>query len=176
MWDDQKQAWSGKTKAHVVKATVISDASRRPLWVEANPNGDGRTTDIAMLRAQTAVMLFLTIAVGVGIVVVTDRGYQTLRKDLDADRVETPIYRTRYRALTDNETRYNRDLSARRIPVEYAIGATHEPTTARLHRSLFPWHRLRDRRSSTVRRTCRCRRRQRRPAPAAAASHRPDRG
>lgn len=122
VWDEQKQAWSGKTKAHVVKATVISDASRRPLWVEANPNGDGRTNDIAMLRAQTSLMLFLSVAVGAGVVVVADRGYQTLYKDLDPDRVETPIYRTRYRPLTDDETRYNRDLSARRMPVEHAIG------------------------------------------------------
>lgn len=122
VWDDQKQAWSGTTKAHVVKATVISDASRRPLWVEANPNGDGRTNDIAMLRAQTSLMLFLSVAVGAGVVVVADRGYQTLHKDLGADRVETPIYRTRYRPLTDNETRYNQDLSARRMPVEHAIG------------------------------------------------------
>jgi len=122
VWDEQKQAWSGKTKAHVVKATVISDTSRRPLWVEANPSGDGRTNDIAMLRAQTSLMLFLSVAVGASVVVLADRGYQTLYKDLDPDRVETPIYRTRYRALTDDEVRYNRDLSARRMPVEHAIG------------------------------------------------------
>jgi len=60
--------------------------------------------------------------VGAGAVVLADRGYQTLYKDLDPDRVETPIYRTRYRPLTDDETQYNRDLSARRMPVEHAIG------------------------------------------------------
>lgn len=122
-WEDQKQAWSGKTKAHVVKATVVSDSSRRPLWVEANPSGDGRTNDIAMLRSQTGLLAMLAVAVTAGAVVLADRGYQTLWKDLGTERVETPIYRTRYRGLTDTQTRYNRELSSRRMPVEHAIGA-----------------------------------------------------
>lgn len=123
LWEDQKQAWSGKTKAHVVKATVVSDGSRRPLWVEANPTADGRTNDIAMLRAQAGLLAMLAVAVTAGAVVLADRGYQTLWKDLGTERVETPIYRTRYRALTNDEVRYNRELSSRRMPVEHAIGA-----------------------------------------------------
>jgi hypothetical protein len=123
LWEDQKQAWSGKTKAHVVKATVVSDRSRRPLWVEANPTGDGRTNDIAMLRAQTGLMTMLTVAATAGAVVLADRGYQTLWKDLGADRVITPVYKTRYGPLSDNDRRFNRQLSSRRMPVEHAIRA-----------------------------------------------------
>ena len=75
-WEDQKAAWSGKTKGHVVKATVVSDRQRRPLWVEANPTGGGRTNDIAMLRAQTGLMMVLSVAVTAGVVVLADRlGY-----------------------------------------------------------------------------------------------------
>jgi len=122
LWEDQKQAWSGKIKAHAVKATVVSDSSRRPLWVEANPSGDGRTNDIAMLRAQTALMAILTVIIGAGAVVLADRGYQTLWKDLGADSVITPVYKTRYRSLTDDERLFNRQLSSRRMPVEHAIG------------------------------------------------------
>ena len=122
LWEDQKQAWSGKTKAHVVKATVVSDGSRRPLWVEANPSGDGRTNDIAMLRAQSGLMAMLTVMISAGVVVLADRGYQTLWKDLGADSVITPVYKTRYRPLTDHERLFNRQLSSRRMPVEHAIG------------------------------------------------------
>lgn len=122
LWADQKQAWSGKTKAHVVKATVVSDSSRRPLWVEANPSADGRTNDIAMLRAQTGLMAMLAVVVTAGVVVLADRGYQTLWKDLGADGVVTPVYKTRYGPLSDDNRRFNRQLSSRRMPVEHAIG------------------------------------------------------
>lgn len=122
LWEDQKAAWSGKMKAHVVKATVVSDGSRCPLWVEANPSGDGRTNDIAMLRAQAGLMALLTVAIGAGVVVLADRGYQTLWKDLGAESVITPVYKTRYRPLSDNDRRFNRRLSSRRMPVEHAIG------------------------------------------------------
>lgn len=122
LWEDQKRAWSGKTKPHVVKATVVSDSSRRPLWVEANPSGDGRTNDIAMLRAQAGLMAMLSVVIGAGVVVLADRGYQTLWKDLGADGVLTPVYKTRYRPLSDDDNRFNRSLSSRRMPVEHAIG------------------------------------------------------
>ena len=77
-WEEQKAAWSGKTKDHVVKATVVADAGRRPIWVEANPSGEGRTGDIAMLRAQEGLLAALQAGVAAGTVVVADRGYPTL--------------------------------------------------------------------------------------------------
>jgi len=123
LWEDQKRAWSGKTKAHVVKATVVSDSSRRALWVEANPTGEGRTHDITMLRSQTALMAMLSVAVTAGAVVLADRGYRTLYKDLGADGVITPIYKNHNQPLSDEARRFNRGLSSRRIRVEHAIGA-----------------------------------------------------
>lgn len=121
-WQDQKAAWSGKTKSHVVKATVISDRSRRPLWVEANPSAEGRTHDITMLRAQSALMMTLVTAVSTGTVVLADRGYRTLSKDLGDDGVIIPVYKPRYQPLGDIDRMFNRALSSLRMPVEHAIG------------------------------------------------------
>lgn len=121
-WEDQKAAWSGKTKDHVVKATVVVDASRRPLWVEANPSGEGRTNDIAMLRAQTGLMMVLGAAVASGTVILADRGYPTLWKDLSHDGVITPVYANKHHGISQADRVSNRALSAMRMPVEHAIG------------------------------------------------------
>ena len=121
-WEDQKAAWSGKTKGHVVKATVVSDRQRRPLWVEANPTGEGRTNDIAMLRAQTGLMTVLMAAAAAGVVVLADRGYPTLWKDLGDEGVIVPLYKPRHRPMDGYDTMFNRALSSMRMPVEHAIG------------------------------------------------------
>ena len=55
-YDAQKAAYSGKTKDHVVKASVVADPGRRPLWFTANPTGEGRTHDMTMLRSQTELL------------------------------------------------------------------------------------------------------------------------
>jgi hypothetical protein len=121
-WEDQKAAWSGKSKTHVVKATVVSDASRRPLWVEANPSGEGRTNDIAMLRAQSGLMMVLAAAVAAGTVVLADRGYPTLWKDLGNEGVITPVYANKHHPISGIDHMFNRALSSMRMPVEHAIG------------------------------------------------------
>jgi hypothetical protein len=121
-WQEQKQAWSGKTKAHVVKATVIADQNRRPLWVEANPSGEGRTHDITMLRAQDALMAVLMTAAAAGTVFLVDRGYRRLDKDLDPQAVIIPATKPRYRPMDDIDRMFNKALSSMRMPVEHAIG------------------------------------------------------
>jgi len=122
-WEEQKAAWSGKTKDHVVKATVVADAGRRPIWVEANPSGEGRTGDIAMLRSQDGLMAALQAGVAAGMVVIADRGYPTLRRDLGVEGVVTPIYANKHHpTLPPADRDYNRKLSSRRMPVEHAIG------------------------------------------------------
>jgi hypothetical protein len=121
-WEDQQAAWSGKTKDHVVKATVVADASRRPLWVEANPSGEGRTHDLAMLRAQTGLMMTLLAAVAAGAVVLADRGYPTLCKDLGDEGVLTPVYAKAHHPISGTDRIFNRALSAMRMPVEHATG------------------------------------------------------
>jgi len=115
----QRAAWSGKDRDHVVKATVVADARRRPLWFEANPNGEGRTHDITMLRSQTGIMdvLARTRAHILG-----DKAYGGLRHDLDPDRVITPAMKPRRSELDAGDRLYNRDLSSLRMPVEHAIG------------------------------------------------------
>ena len=122
-WEAQKAAWSGKTKDHVVKATVVADAGRRPVWAQANPSGEGRTGDIAMLRAQDGLMGALQAGVAAGTVVVADRGYPTLTRDLGEGGAITPVYANKHHPnLPSADRDFNRELSSRRMPVEHAIG------------------------------------------------------
>lgn len=55
-FDAQRAAWSGKDRDHVAKGTVVAGSHRRPVWFEANPNGEGCTHDITMLRSQTGLL------------------------------------------------------------------------------------------------------------------------
>jgi len=122
-WEAQQAAWSGKTKDHVVKATVLSDRGRRPIWVEANPSGEGRTGDIAMLRAQEGLLEAIRTGVAAGTVVLADRGYPTLSGDLGEQGAITPVYANKHHpALPAADQEFNRWLSSERMPVEHAIG------------------------------------------------------
>ena len=122
-WEEQRAAWSGKSKDHVVKATVVADGGRRPVWVEANPSGEGRTNDMAMLRAQPGLLSALQAGVAAGTVVKADRGYPTLSRDLGQDGAITPIYANKHHpTLAPADRDFNRKLSAERMPVEHAIG------------------------------------------------------
>ncbi len=66
-YEAQKVAYSGKTKAHVVKASVVADDHRRPLWFAGNPSGEGRTHDIRMLRSQTELFTTLAAVAALGV-------------------------------------------------------------------------------------------------------------
>jgi hypothetical protein len=117
-WEAQRPAYSGKSKRHVVKGTVVTDEQGAPLWFEANPNGEGCTHDITMLRAQAGLLAVL----GTAWLVLGDRGYQGLGHDIGADRVATPVFRRAGRTLSDEDRLYNRDQAGLRIKVEHAIG------------------------------------------------------
>lgn len=117
-WDAQRAAWSGKSKDHVVKGTVIADASRRPAWFEANPSGEGRTHDVTMLRAQLGVFAVLTT---IGATVLVDKAYQGLHREL-GERVVVPRLTRRGQPKTDEQRRHEQRLSGQRMPVEHAIG------------------------------------------------------
>ena len=117
-WAAQRAAWSGKAKGHVVKGTLVADRSRRPLWFEANPSGEGRTGDVAMLRAQGPLLAALVLA---GCLVLVDRGYQNLDHEL-GPRVVSPLYKPRGGVLGEAGRRFNRALSSLRMPVEHACG------------------------------------------------------
>jgi hypothetical protein len=121
-WAEQKKAYSGKTKDHVVKATVVADRNRRPLWVEANPSGEGRTFDVTMLRAQTGLMVTLGVLAASGVMVIADKGFRGLWQDLGADTVLIPERRPAGKPYTDEQRTHNRMVSTRRMPVEHAIG------------------------------------------------------
>lgn len=113
-WEAQTAAWSGKSKAHVLKGTVLADGSRRPLWFEANPSGEGRTHDNTMLHAQTALLLALVAS---GALIVADQGYRGLRRELGR-RVWVPDIKPRGGVRPARDT----DHALMRMPVEHAIG------------------------------------------------------
>jgi hypothetical protein len=117
--DGQRAAWSGKSRDHVAKGTVVATASRRPVWFEANPNGEGRTYDITMLRAQQGLMdVFARTAAHL----VADKAYSGLRHDIDEARVVVGWRKPPGRAYDPITRMANRDLSVLRMPVEHAIG------------------------------------------------------
>lgn len=117
-WDQQRPAWSNKTHQHAAKATVVSDPDGNPLWWEANPSGEGRTHDIAMLRAQGALLAALMVS---GIAVLGDLGYEGLHHDL-GDRAWAPKRRRPGRTRLDrDDTIYNHALAQSRIRVEHSI-------------------------------------------------------
>lgn len=118
-FDAQRAAWSGKAKDHVATGTVLADSGRRPLWFEANPNGEGRTHDVTMLRAQLALLAVLAATTAT---VVADKAYVGLRADLDPARVLTPWVKPRGGVLSVEDRDANHLLSALRMPVEHAIG------------------------------------------------------
>lgn len=117
-WHAQRAAWSGKSKDHVVKGTVVADGSRRPVWFEANPTGEGRTHDVTMLRAQLGVFAVLTT---ISATVLVDKAYQGLHREL-GDRVVVPRLTRRGHTKTDAQRDLEQRLSGERMPVEHAIG------------------------------------------------------
>lgn len=117
-WAAQRAAWSGKTKDHVVKGTVVADASRRPLWFEANPTGEGRTHDVTMLRAQLGLFAVLTV---IGANVLVDKAYQGLWREL-GERVVVPHLTPRGTTKTRAQRLREQHLSGQRMPVEHAVG------------------------------------------------------
>lgn len=131
-WEQQKEAYSGKSKGHVVKGTVVADAKRRPLYFEANPSGEGRTHDITMLRNQTALLAVLATA---GVFVMADRGYQGLSSELGILAI-LPRKRPRNGEVEEGSRDYNHGQSSVRIRVEHAIGRM------KWWRSMRDWRRL----------------------------------
>lgn len=117
----QKAAYSGKTKAHVVKASVVADDRRRPLWFAGNPSGEGRTHDIRMLRSQTELFATLAAIAALGVWVMGDKAYESLTNDLGPMAV-TGTKKPRGRARSMENRLYNRVVSSMRMPVEHAIG------------------------------------------------------
>lgn len=137
-WEEQKKAYSGKSKTHVVKTTVISDQTRRPLWVEANPNGEGRTFDVTMLRSQTALLAVLATLAASGVLVLVDKGFRGLWQDLGVDAVLMPKRKPVGRDYDQEQREHNRRVSSARMPVEHAIGRM------KWWRALHYWRRTTD--------------------------------
>lgn len=118
-FEGQRAMFSGKDRDHVVKASVVADAGRRPLWFEANPSNEGRTHDVTMLRAQAGLLSVLAATTAT---VLADKAYVGLRHDMDPDAVLTPWVKPRGGTLSVEDRDANHLLSSLRMPVEHAIG------------------------------------------------------
>ena len=118
-FEGQRAMYNGKDRDHVVKATVVADAARRPLWFEANPSNEGRTHDVTMLRAQVALLAALGATTAT---VLADKAYVGLKHDIDPDGVLTPWVKPRGGVLSDEDRDANHLLSSLRMPVEHAVG------------------------------------------------------
>ncbi len=120
-YEAQKAAWSGKTKAHVVKASVVGDDRRRPLWFAANASGEGRTHDLRMLRSQSELLATLGAVAAMGVWVMGDRAYESLESEIGPLAV-TGTKKPRGKERSMENRLYNRVVSSMRMPVEHAIG------------------------------------------------------
>jgi hypothetical protein len=129
-WAQQRAAYSAKSHGHVVKATVVANSDGDPIWFEANPNGEGRTHDLAMLRSG-ALLGALAVA---GVIVLGDLGYMGLDKHTSGE-VYTPVRRPKGRKHLDrDETIYNHSLAVARIHVEHSIAKLKVWGALRQHR------------------------------------------
>lgn len=117
-WEAQRPAWSGKSRDHVVAGTAVATPDGRVVWFEANPSGEGRTHDLAMLRAQAGLLG----ALACGIALVGDLAYQGLERDVPGD-VWVPRRRRPGRPLPRDDRLYNRALAQARIKVEHGLAA-----------------------------------------------------
>lgn len=118
-FEAQRAAYSGKDRDHVVKASIVADAGRRPLWFAANPSGEGRTHDITMLRAQTGLLAVLAATTAT---VLADKAYVGLHHDMDPDGYLAPWVKPRGGTLSTDDRDANHMLSSLRMPVEHSIG------------------------------------------------------
>jgi len=128
-WESQRPAWSTKSHDHVVKGTVVCDADGNSVWFEANPNGEGRTHDIAMLRSGTLIAVLALSAR----TILGDLGYQGLGGDV-AGEVYTPRRRRPGKRLNRDDQIHNHALAQSRIRVEHAIGRLKRWGILRQHR------------------------------------------
>lgn len=118
-FEGQRAAFSGKSKDHVVKGTVVATAGRRPVWFEANPNGEGRTHDMSMLRQQLGLVAVLAATTAT---ILADKSYQGLRTELGEERVQVPRLRRRGHPKPQAQRHLEHAMSAQRMPVEHAVG------------------------------------------------------
>lgn len=120
--DLQKEEYSGKKKRHTLKNTVISNAIKYILSV--GRTFPGRHHDYHLMTSEfpPGVAWFNSLEVDV------DLGYQGIRKDYPPAEIKIPHNRPRKSnknptpSLTEEEKRYNQEVSTTRVGIENAIG------------------------------------------------------
>jgi len=128
-WPAQRAAWSTKSRNHAVKGTLVCDSAGNPVWFEANPSGEGRTHDIAMLRSGTLIGVLALSAIAI----LGDQGYQGLDEEVAGD-VYVPTRRRPGKKLNRDESLYNHGLAQARIRVEHGIRRVKRWGAMRQHR------------------------------------------
>lgn len=120
---NQKDAYSGKKKAHTIKNTVISNTQKMILFIGYTVLG--RKHDYGLFKDE--FLNFKNILKEIKIWV--DLGYQGIKKDFDIIDLMIPHkkpYKTKNNpnpTLTQEQKEYNKDVSKTRILIEHAIGS-----------------------------------------------------
>ena len=130
-WEAQRPAWSGKSKRHAIKATVLADPGWERPVVRGQPHRRRPHPGHRRAGALGALLGVLALA---GITVLGDLGYQGLGEWTTGD-VYTPLRRTRGRPHLDRDSRLdNHALAQARIRVEHSIAGLKRWGALRHHR------------------------------------------
>ena len=120
---EQKRYYSGKSKKHVVKNTIISSRERKILYV--GPSFVGRTHDYKMFKKEFSPKKDWFRKINVAV----DLGYQGIKKDYRTSyNINIPHKKPRKSSkhpnpsLTRKQKSENKKVSSRRVVVEHAIG------------------------------------------------------
>lgn len=120
--DTQKEEYSGKKNRHTLKNTVISNAIKYILYVGRTFPGHHHDYHLMKSEFLPGVAWFNHLEVYV------DLGYQGIRKDYPQAEINIPHKRPRKShknptpSLSEEEKRYNQEVSKTRVGIENAIG------------------------------------------------------
>jgi IS5 family transposase len=107
--ENQENHYSGKKKRHTAKYQLVVDAET--LEILHVYKADGTEHDFTMLKNS------ILDEIGENVKILADSGYQGIKNF--HENAEHPIKKPKNRELTEEEKRYNKELSQRRIFIEH---------------------------------------------------------
>jgi hypothetical protein len=119
----QRQHYSGKKRRHTVKNTVISDCTKRVIFVGKTVPGSRHDYSVLKEELKPENDWFKSVKVSV------DLGYQGIKSDyLSPENIHIPHKKPRKSkknanpSLTQTQRRENKEMGRTRVVVEHAIG------------------------------------------------------
>ncbi len=121
----QKPYYSGKKKAHTVKAQVVVDTRGRILTIGPSVPG-GANHDLTLLRGSGVLE-----SLGEGEAAMLDRGYVGVGNYYPGVPVVIPFRASKGHPLTDEQKAHNREVAGYRIVVEHTMAQLNRFTILR---------------------------------------------